>query len=200
MSALVEIRDLNVSKSGKSICRISDLTVNNGERLAVIGPNGSGKTTLLRVLGRLELQYTGKCESDIPRRQRIYVHQTPYMFRGSVLFNAMYGLRSHGIARQEAKRSAIEWLTRLGIEHLAERSCRDLSGGEKRRVALARALALEPKLLLLDEPLADLDDEGINDVCRALEHLSHSTVIVASPVEPPSQLCNRHLHLKASLQ
>lgn len=200
MNALVEIRDLNVSKSGNSICRISELAVDKGERLAVIGPNGSGKTTLLRVLAKLETQYTGKCESELSKRQRVYVHQTPYMFRGSVLFNAMYGLRSHGIARQKAKHTAIEWLTRLGIEHLAARSCRDLSGGEKRRVALARALALEPRLLLLDEPLADLDEEGINDVCLALEHLSHSTVIVASPVEPPSQLCKRHFHLKAGLQ
>ena len=197
MSACVEIHDLNVRKSGTTICWIPELIVNKGERLAVIGPNGSGKTTLLRVLGQLESQYTGKCESELARRQRVYVHQTPYLFRGSVLFNAMYGLRSHGIARPEANRTAIEWLTRLGIEHLTERSCRDLSGGEKRRVALVRALALEPRLLLLDEPLADLDEEGINDVCRGLEHLSQSTIIVASPVEPPSRLCDRHFYLKA---
>ena len=195
MSALVEIRDLNVRKSGNTICRIPELAVDQGERLAVIGPNGSGKTTLLRVLGSLERQYTGKVTSQLSRRQRVYVHQTPYLFRGSVLFNAKYGLRSHGVSRREAKPIAMEWLTRMGIEHLAERSCRDLSGGEKRRVALARALALEPQLLMLDEPLADLDDEGIADVCRALEHLSQSTIIVASPVTPPSQLSARHFHL-----
>ena len=197
MSACIEIRDLQVRKSGRTICEISELTVERGERLAVIGPNGSGKTTLLRVLGKLELQYTGSCESELARRQCIYVHQTPYMFRGSVLFNAIYGLRSHGITRQAATRTALEWLARLNIEHLVKRSCRNLSGGEKRRVALARALALEPRLLLLDEPLADLDEEGINGVRRALEHLSQSTVIVASPVVPLGLLCDRHFRLKA---
>ena len=88
--------------------------------------------------------------------------------------------------------SAQEWLDRLQVGHLAERTTADLSGGERRRVALARALAMQPQLLLLDEPLADLDDEAREIVCDVLSQLPGTTLLIASPVALPKGLVEKN--------
>ena len=85
-------------------------------------------------------------------------------------------------------RDALEWLRLVGMEHLAARSTRNLSGGEIRRIALARALALEPRLLLLDEPLAELDNQACEIVCQLLADLPQTTMVVASPTPLPGSL------------
>ncbi len=183
---MLRIRKLNVEKAGRKICHVGELDVARGERLAVIGPNGSGKTTLLRVVGGLESHFAGECRVDAPHRDRVYVHQAPYLLRGSVLFNTTYGLAARRMPRRQRKAAAREWLVALGVEHLIHRRGRRLSGGETRRVALARALAVRPDLLLLDEPLADLDEAGIAAVCRALSALPNTTILIASPVPLPA--------------
>ncbi|NIL95957.1 MAG: ATP-binding cassette domain-containing protein [Planctomycetales bacterium] len=188
MKPLIEIRNLEVRKNGTQICAVAQLDVQPGERMAVIGPNGSGKTTLLRVMGSLEQQYTGQCRLQVAKRQCVYVHQAPYLLRGSVLFNATYGLAAHQISRHQRQEAAHRWLARLGIDHLAHRPCHGLSGGEKRRLALVRALAIGPQLLLLDEPFADLDPDGIQTVCEALEEACSTTIVVASPAPLPDRL------------
>jgi ABC-type nitrate/sulfonate/bicarbonate transport system ATPase subunit len=185
---MLRIRDLRLGKAGKTICHVPELEVRRGERIAVVGPNGSGKTTLLRVVGGLERQFTGECRVDVPSRERVYVHQSPHLFRGSVLSNAKYGLAARHLPRRKQVSTAREWLRTLGVEHLVHRQCASLSGGERRRVALARAFATEPEILLLDEPLADLDQEGIDIVCRAISASSIWTVLIASPVPLPDAL------------
>lgn len=185
---MLRIRDLKVEKAGRTICHVGELDVTRGERLAVIGPNGSGKTTLLRVAGGLERDFAGECRVAAPPRDRVYVHQSPYLLRGSVMFNATYGLAARKVPRRERDAAARQWLGTLGVEHLMHRRSRRLSGGETRRVALARALAVRPDLLLLDEPLADLDEAGIAAVCRALDALTNTTILIASPVPLPEEL------------
>jgi len=103
----------------------------------------------------------------------------------------MYGLRAHGVGRESAETTAREWLDRLGIAHFAARRVDTLSGGERRRIALARALALEPELLLLDEPLAELDELGITRVTACMRDLEATTLIIASPTELPDGLTDR---------
>jgi ABC-type nitrate/sulfonate/bicarbonate transport system ATPase subunit len=192
---MLQIRNLKVEKAGKTICDLPDLDVARGERVAVLGPNGSGKTTLLRVLSGLEVEFTGKCQSAVSRRDRVYVHQSPYLFRGSVLFNATYGLAARKMARRKQVSTAREWLDTLGVGHLAERQCGNLSGGERRRVALARAFAIQSDVLLLDEPLADLDEEGMDIVCRAISTVTRATILMSSPVPLPDALSVRSLRL-----
>lgn len=196
--AIVALNGLAVSKNDKTICSVSELTINEGERLAVVGPNGSGKSTLLRVLAGLESDLTGNFESEIPRRDVVYVHQTPFLFRGTVQQNVEYGLKARSVPRAARSDQAREWLTQVGIAELADRDVKNLSGGERRRAALARACVLRPKLLLLDEPLADLDEAGIEAVRLALAGLSESTIVIASPTALPVGFADRTFDLQGA--
>ncbi|MFI6644362.1 ABC transporter permease [Streptomyces sp. NPDC050504] len=142
------------------------LTAEPGTTIAVVGPNGAGKTTLLRALlgltprahARLRLGDADVTALPPHRRDVAWVPQDGALFPHlSALGNTAYGLRAHGVPRREARREALRWLDRLGVGHLAHRRPAQLSGGQAQRVALARALAARPRLLLLDEPLAALD-------------------------------------------
>ncbi|GLW14976.1 hypothetical protein Stsp01_17190 [Streptomyces sp. NBRC 13847] len=137
-----------------------------GTTIAVVGPNGAGKTTLLRALlgltprARAALRLGDTDVSALPphRRGVAWVPQDGALFPHlTALSNTAYGLRAHGTPRAEARRTAQQWLDRLGVGPLAHRRPAQLSGGQAQRVALARALAARPRLLLLDEPLAALD-------------------------------------------
>ncbi len=195
---LIKIQGLQVVKSGTVICSVPELCIETGERLAVVGNNGSGKTTLFRALAGLEHEYRGTCSVDIARRDRVYVHQSPYLFRGTVLGNITYGLRARRLGRAESERSAWAWLQRLGIDDLAKRRVDHLSGGERRRVALARAMILKPRLLLLDEPLADMDAAGAVGLSAGLDELKQCTVLVASPTKVLQGLTTRTYRLEPS--
>ncbi|MFD9543075.1 ABC transporter permease [Streptomyces sp. NPDC060022] len=142
------------------------LDADAGTTIAVVGPNGAGKTTLLRALlgltprAHAELRLGDTDVTALPphRRGVAWVPQDGALFpHMNALANTAYGLRAHGVARAEARRSAQQWLDRLGVGHLAGRRPAQISGGQAQRVALARALAARPRLLLLDEPLAALD-------------------------------------------
>ncbi len=196
---MIDINELRVTKNGRTICSISDLTIAPGERVAILGPNGSGKTTLLRVLAGLETQYDGRCIVGVSWKDRVYVHQSPYLFRGTVLFNATYGLRQRGSSRAECERLALHWLQRMGVGNLSGSRITHLSGGERRRVALARAMIIRPRLLLLDEPLADMDASGTAAVAAALDDLQESTILVASPTEVLQGLTTRTYRLETSV-
>ena len=152
------------------------LTAEPGEVVALVGPNGAGKSTLLRALAGLQLA-TGSLqlgEREVlglaPHQRGIgWVPQDRLLFEHlSALDNVAYGLRARGTGRVSARRTALSWLERLGVAELAGRRPRLLSGGQAARVALARALAPSPDLVLLDEPLAALDAETRDDVRRLL--------------------------------
>ena len=166
---LVEVRELVVRRGDAVVLEVSHLEVREGEVLAIIGPNGAGKSTLLHVLALLhppaagEIRFAGHPVSrgdDLVRlrRRMAVVFQEPLLLDTSVRENVISGLRLRGgVSRAEADRRASYWMKRFGIEGLAGRQARHLSGGEAQRVSLARAFVLEPELLLLDEPFAALD-------------------------------------------
>ena len=117
------------------------------------------------------------------------------MFRGTVLSSVAYGLRCRGESQHAAVICALERLEQLGIRALASNKTHQLSGGETRRVALARALVLKPRLLLLDEPLAELDAQGVESVCRVLTELPETTMVIASPTKLPAEINTREYQL-----
>ncbi len=188
---LIAAKDLAVKKQGTTICHVPELTITAGERVGIMGGNGSGKTTLLRVLAGLEHDHDGICQVATEPRERVFVHQAPYLMRGTVLFNVAYGLAARGVATAERNASAHSWLAQLGVDQLDDRRIANLSGGERRRVALARAFCLSPRLLLLDEPLADLDEAGIETVSAAIASLENTTVLISSPIPLPDGLVTR---------
>ncbi|WP_069815140.1 ABC transporter permease [Streptomyces sp. TP-A0874] len=177
-----------------------ELEAEPGTTIAVVGPNGAGKTTLLRALLGLTPRAGAELrlgDSDVtglpPHRRRIaWVPQDGALFPHlTALANTAYGLRSRGVPRAEARQVAQEWLDRLGVGHLAHRRPGQVSGGQAQRVALARALATHPRLLLLDEPLAALDQTTRAQVRHTLRrHLDAyggvCLIVTHDPVEAVS--------------
>ena len=189
---VVALHGVQVSRAGRAILEIPELAVDAGQVLAVIGPNGAGKSTLLRVMGLLEpatagsVRFQGERVSPATglavRRRMASVFQEPLLADTTVRDNVALGLRFRGVEHGRAAPRVDAWLTRLGIGPLASRQARTLSGGEAQRTALARALVLEPELLLLDEPFSALDQPTretlLDDFARILRQERTTTVLV----------------------
>jgi len=174
---MISVRDLCVRFGNVTALRLARLDLAEKETVGVVGPNGSGKSTLLRVLAGL-LPATSGTISNLPRPGRVVlVHQEPYFFAGSARENMAYALRLAGRPASEAE----GWLQRAQAEHLADRPARTLSVGERRRLAIARALAVAPQLLLVDEPLAALDTVHRDIIKNELADFP-GTLLVAAPV------------------
>jgi ABC-type sulfate/molybdate transport systems ATPase subunit len=196
-------RGLHVTDRGREVLAVDSLEVADGETLAVLGPNGAGKSTLLRALAHLEpraaqAEVLLDGEPVAPAQLRTAVAavlQRPVLQRASVLDNAAAGLRLRGTPRARARRLARPWLDALGIAHLAERHARTLSGGEAQRVAVARALAVESRILLLDEPFAGLDASTradlIADLRTALDRSTAAVVLVTHDRDEAAALAHR---------
>jgi molybdopterin-binding protein len=205
--AILEGRDLRVAYAGETMLDVPRIEVNAGEVLALIGPNGAGKSTLLRVLGLLEAPGGGEVRFrghpaawgsrgllDL-RRRFACVFQEPLLCDTTVAGNAGLGLRLRGQPAAHVRTQVRLWLDRLGVGHLADRQARTLSGGEAQRVSLARAFAIEPDVLLLDEPFAALDPPTRMDLLSLLQDLLRqagcTTVFVTHDREEAIRLGDR---------
>ncbi len=173
---MIELRDVSVVRDGVEAMRVAHLEVKSGQRVGIRGGNGTGKSTLMRVLAGL-IPPTEGTITGLPRLGRIVLlHQHPYLFRGTAHDNVAYALR----VQKKPEAGARDWLARFGAAHLADRPAAVLSGGEVRRVALARAFCVEPDVLLLDEPFAALDEDGAEALERELTAFS-GTLVIAAP-------------------
>ena len=192
MSALVQVMEARKRYDEKTLLDVGPLTLAAGELIVLTGDNGSGKSTFLKMLAglehgdRLRMRFDGleATESSYPaelRRAIIYVHQHPYLFNTTIADNIRYGLRLRDTpvaARERRVEEAIAW---AGVGSLAKVEPRRLSGGEKQRVALARAKVLEPRVLLVDEPTANLDAQARAQVVELLRRTAtgDNCVVVA---------------------
>jgi tungstate transport system ATP-binding protein len=160
--------------------RSVNLAIHTGERVALVGSNGSGKSTLLRLLHGLVAPTVGELRRE-PGCVQAMLFQRPYMLRTSCLNNVALGLWLRGVRWGQAKTQAHGALARVGLSAQALRSAKTLSGGQQQRLALARAWAQTPDVLLLDEPTASLDPHAKREVEALIAELSHGmTVVFAS--------------------
>ncbi|MHB8156032.1 MAG: ABC transporter ATP-binding protein [Desulfocucumaceae bacterium] len=164
---IIEARNITLKKGKNEILNVGQFALREGETAAVVGPNGAGKSTLMQVLALLQRPDTGevlfkgsvvtKGNALGYRRRMAVVFQEPLLLKTSVFNNVAQGLRLRGVKGSGISSKVNIWLERLGVAHLASRMPGFLSGGEAQRVNIARAMALEPEVLFLDEPFSSLD-------------------------------------------
>jgi len=166
MQHVVALEQVSVQLGPVRALQHVSLRIAAGERVALVGPNGSGKSTLLRTLHGLLVPTQGSAQRDPARRQAM-LFQRPHLLRTTALSNVALGLwldRSLGLSWAMAKVRAQEALARVGLQGIAGQGGRQLSGGQQQRLALARAWARRPDVLLLDEPTASLDPHAKREV------------------------------------
>lgn len=195
--ALLTLESLRKYFGDRLILDIGSLELERGRSYLITGSNGAGKTTLLRILSGLEpaeiraFSFEGLPVPGNEIVQRlaphvIYLHQQPYLFATSVASNIAYGLKANGVPRHMHQTLVADALKWAGVEHVAHVSPQKLSGGEKQRVALARAKVLNPDILLLDEPTANLDEGArlqVNQLIRQMCDNNHCVVIATHDPE-----------------
>ena len=181
---MLELRGVRHRYGDRVALELEHFAVARGAQIAIVGPNGAGKSTLLRLLGLLErpsegeVRLDGRVAAGGPRRARpdaaarrrvTLVEQRPVLLRGTVRDNLLFGLRARGTARAAAARAAGEAAERAAIVPLLARRRHELSDGEIQRVAVARALALRPDVLLLDEPVSSADRAAAHTLYHVLD-------------------------------
>jgi tungstate transport system ATP-binding protein len=177
------------------ILRKVDLSLYPAKCILLTGKNGSGKTTLLKIIAGLEkpekaeIEISGKLHCwkkvmPIIRKEIIYLHQQAFLFSGTVESNVAYGLRFTSLTREQRRESLKKALERSGLTDLAKQQANTLSGGVQQRVAFTRAWILKPKVLLLDEPVSNMDQESREKACLLIQQmkLSGMSIVITSHV------------------
>ena len=156
---MLSIRGLELAyEPGVPVLEGVDLDVPAGAFVSLIGPSGSGKSTLLRAVMGLQRPSGGSVKLEVERREIGFLFQDDALLPWrTARDNVALGLRNQGMAKREARAEAERWLASVGLKGFEERYPRELSGGQRKRVAIAQVLALRPRLLLMDEPFAALD-------------------------------------------
>lgn len=205
----LSLHHLEFKRDRRQILNDISLQILPGELTLLTGQNGSGKTTLLRIIAGLlkpqqvRFEFAARQHSWRQARaflldQICYLHQQPYLFDGSVFSNIAYGLQRQGLNRKTTATRVQEALAMISLEPLAQRNCRELSGGEKQRVAIARAWVLSPRLMLLDEPVANLDKHSRHQCYNLINQLqNHGIGVILTSHDPLLRhlRLSRHIHL-----
>ncbi|MFO1433318.1 MAG: ATP-binding cassette domain-containing protein [Candidatus Competibacteraceae bacterium] len=170
------VSGLNFEVAGRRLLDCVSFVLQAGTLLVVLGPNGAGKSLLLRLCDGLltptagTIDWNGRSPAQA-RHYRAMVFQRPVLLRRSAAANIAYALGARGVARRERKDRVAEALARTGLTHLADRPARVLSGGEQQRLAIARAWALQPQVLFLDEPTANLDPAATRTIEQLIRQI-----------------------------
>ena len=208
MSASVlplELHDVQYASNGQPIIAGLSLRIEAGPSTIILGANGAGKSVLMRLMHGL-LAPTGgsvrwnEADHDSVRRRQAMVFQRPVMLRRSALANVIYALELAGVPAAEREAQALAALEEVGLRHLAQRPARVLSGGEQQRLALARAWALHPEVLFLDEPTASLDPGAtreIETVIKAFDAAGTKIVMATHNLGQARRLGDEVIYLQA---
>lgn len=195
------IEHLTKSYDQKKVLDISGLEIESGCFWGIIGPNGSGKSTLLKIIASLltpcqsHIRYDGVPLNDRLLLEMTLVFQKPYLLRTSVFQNIAYPLQLRHVPAKQAEEQVKEMLALFQIEHLQEQKAWTLSGGEAQKVALARALVFKPRLIMLDEPTANIDPTSIlllEKLIRTHYETYHPTVLmVTHNLQQTKRMCDQ---------
>jgi len=186
MIDLIKLQNIRkIHHSSDFTLHIDDLEFSNRNIHAILGPNGSGKSTLLKIIALLEKPDEGKILFNnnghpLLRRKIGFLMQTPYLFNMSVFENIALGLKIRKYPRHEIISKVNAMLTTLRIQHLAKRSIKDLSRGEYQKVSIAQVFVLEPEIILMDEPAANIDKQSTLFIEEALKdiHQKINSIII----------------------
>ena len=174
----LDLQDVTVRRRGKRLIGPVSLHLGGSGVTIIVGPNGSGKTTLLRVMHGVERISSGQVRWAVPdveaQHAQGYVFQTPIMLRRSVEENLRYPLRLHNTPKAEMAERVADWAAKTGLSDRLSLQATRLSGGEKQRLALGRALIRRPEVLFLDEPCANLDGASTRDIETLLLDAHHA--------------------------
>lgn len=209
---ILQASGISVHRNSRLLLQLADFAVHAGETVGIYGPNGAGKSTLVQALAALLPLSSGTIAmrgrilgadlTEFAYHRRIAaVFQEPLLLSGTVSYNVGLGLQLRGVSKAERSTRVRPILELLNIAHLADRSISTLSGGEAQRTSLARALALDPEVLFLDEPFAALDQPTRRRLVRELAALLRTqrmaTVIVTHDLAEAFALCQRCVILDA---
>ncbi len=178
----LQVTDAEVRRKGQRLIGPINLTVEGTGISIILGPNGSGKTTLLRLLHGLERPRGGVVNWGAPEAEaqaaQSFVFQTPILMRRTVLDCVAYPLILRGMARSKAREAAESAIRDAGLDRIKDLPAPSISGGEKQKLALARALITKPDVLFLDEPCANLDGRATRDIETSLKDVAAQGVRV----------------------
>ncbi|MGG5572913.1 energy-coupling factor ABC transporter ATP-binding protein [Vibrio diazotrophicus] len=204
MTITLNAQKLSMRFKDRVLFHIDHLSIGPNDAIYLKGDNGVGKTTLLKILAGLQKPSTGSVSNSLPwwqrvvhsaaRHQVIYLHQTPYLFDATVYQNVLYGIKFSALSAKEKRSTVINALRMVGLETLADEHISVLSGGEKQRVAMARAWILNPSILLMDEPSASLDQESIDRLVIMAKDLlarGSSLVITSHQANALTAICKK---------
>ncbi|MGY3569783.1 energy-coupling factor ABC transporter ATP-binding protein [Vibrio paucivorans] len=210
MTIKITAQQLSMRFKERVLFHIPELSIGPNDAIYLKGDNGVGKTTLLKILSGLLKPTTGKIAQPTSnwlnrfsmrtgRKDVIYLHQSPYLFDGTVYQNVVYGIRYQKESANDKRAQVITALRMVGLETLADEHISVLSGGEKQRVAMARAWILKPSILLMDEPSASLDHESIDRLVVMAKDLlarGSSLVITSHQTNALTDLCRKQWWIK----
>jgi tungstate transport system ATP-binding protein len=210
MTIKLNATQLSMRFKERVLFHIPELSIGPNDAIYLKGDNGVGKTTLLKILSGLIKPTTGSVDAAKDswlqklfhcsgRKDVIYLHQSPFLFDGTVYNNVAYGIRYQKRSSQIKRSEVITALRMVGLETLADEHISVLSGGEKQRVAMARAWILKPSILLMDEPSASLDQESISRLVIMAQDLLNrgsSIVITSHQKNALTELCRKQWWIK----
>jgi len=204
---MLEAKNISWTINHKKILQNINMEIKKGECLGLVGPNGSGKSSLLKILSFLQTPSSGKLffeDRELPpkiplsiRRKIAVVFQEPLLLNMSVFTNVAIGLKIRRLPKKQIRYLTEYWLDTFGIAHLQKEHAYSLSGGEAQRASLARAFALSPEILFLDEPFSALDAPTIEallgDLKKVFQTTGITTMIVSHNIRDIDRLADRLL-------
>jgi len=199
-NSLYQIKNLKFFYDSEPVLDIKKLVLEKGEIYTFLGENGSGKTTLLKIMNGLlnasGVLFEGSSDLNNIRKKTVYVHQNPLLFKGTVFYNVAYGLKLRKDSDLTGK--VQNALKTVGLEDFEKRQSKKLSGGEVQRIAVARALTLNPEVLLLDEPTANIDKKTVTRFSEILKKIKKNTTVIISTHDHSFAYhnCDQMIHLE----